>query len=61
MKKHSNTLFAQISQEEMNNLAAMINETLATGLVQSSKKQFTVAELWNIQRRANPAMNRRKY
>ena len=60
MKKQSNTLFAQLGENEVNNLTTIVSETLAFGFqVPAPKKVFTAAELWNIQRQKKSFVQRR--
>ena len=57
MKKQSNNNFTQISKEHTNELTAVVNETLAVGLLPA--KTFTSFDLCNIQRRSKTMMYRR--
>jgi len=50
MKKQSNTLFAYLSNEQVNNLTSIVKETLAKGVNPIPSKTFSAADLWNIQR-----------
>ncbi|MEO6733952.1 MAG: hypothetical protein ABIN01_22200 [Ferruginibacter sp.] len=59
MKKQSTTLFSQISTQHFDNLTTVVNETLSAGFKQSATKIFTVAELWDIQRRGKSQIQRR--
>ena len=60
MKKQSNTLFAQLGKNAVNNLTTIVSETLAFGLKEPApKKVFTAAELWNIQRQKKSFVQRR--
>ena len=60
MKKQSNTLFAQLGENEVTNLTSIVRETLAFGLTAAApKKVFTAAELWNIQRQKRNFVQRR--
>ena len=58
MKKQT-TQFSQISKEQTEKLATVVNETLAIGYTQV--KTFSTADLWNIQRRSRTIMNRRSF
>jgi hypothetical protein len=59
MKKQSNTLFAYLSNEQVNNLTSIVKETLAKGVSPIPGKTFSAADLWNIQRRKKSLMQRR--
>lgn len=60
MKKTSNSLFTQISNEEMQNLLMEVKETIAEGNHQNNvSKSFTAADLWSIQRQFNTRTSRR--
>lgn len=59
MKKQSNNLFNSISTEHTKELTTVVKETLATGFSQS--RTFSVADLWNIQRRSRTMVSRRYY
>lgn len=50
MKKQSNSLFTQISTQQLEHLTTIVKETLVAGFNPSKSKIFTVADLWNIQR-----------
>ncbi|MEO6720230.1 MAG: hypothetical protein ABIN67_07675 [Ferruginibacter sp.] len=59
MKKQSNTLFATISKAQVENLTNLVKETLVPGYSQTPAKQFTAADLWNIQRNKRSIVQRR--
>ncbi|MEO6733953.1 MAG: hypothetical protein ABIN01_22205 [Ferruginibacter sp.] len=59
MKKQSTNLLAQISKLQLENLTAIVKETLATSITQPDTKRFTAAELWDIQRRGKTRIQRR--
>ncbi len=59
MKRQSNTLFANLTTDQVNSLTTIVAETVATGDVQIQKRTFTPAELWNIQRQKRSLTNRR--
>lgn len=59
MKKNSNTLFATISSEMVENLTTIVKETLANGFTAAKNKNFTAADLWNIQRQGKSRTQRR--
>jgi hypothetical protein len=61
MKKLSNTLFTQMSLEQLEILTTVVKETLATGLVQPKRKIFSAADLWNIQRQGKTRIQRRTF
>ncbi|MCW3091929.1 MAG: hypothetical protein JWP81_2998 [Ferruginibacter sp.] len=51
MKKQSNILFSRLSSGSLANLTAEVKESLASGMDLPRQKTFSVADLWNIQRR----------
>jgi hypothetical protein len=57
MKKQSNTLFIEISKEQVENLTTIVKETIAAGYNQAQTKLFTAADLWNIQRQKKDLAN----
>jgi hypothetical protein len=59
MKKQSETLFTQISNQQVNNLTTIVKETLATGISMVPGKTFSAADLWNIQRQKKSMLQRR--
>lgn len=59
MKKQSTNLFSQISTQQLENLTAVVKETLATGFKQPATAIFTAAQLWDIQRRGKSHRQRR--
>lgn len=59
MKKQSTNLFTQICAVQVENLASVVKETLATGFSQPTSKIFTAADLWNIQRMGIRRVSRR--
>jgi hypothetical protein len=59
MKKQSNTLFTQISLEQLDILTTVVKETLATGFVKPKNKIFTASDLWSIQRQGKSRIQRR--
>jgi len=59
MKKQSTASFIQISGTQLENLTAVVSETLATGFEVIKTKSFTTADLWNIQRQAKSRIQRR--
>ncbi|MEO6548234.1 MAG: hypothetical protein ABIN94_09550 [Ferruginibacter sp.] len=50
MKTQSNSLFSNISKQQMGELTNVVKETLASSQYESQTKIFTAADLWNIQR-----------
>ena len=59
MKKQSNTLFIDISKEQVENLTTIVKETIVAGYNQAQAKLFTAADLWNIQRQKKGFSQRR--
>jgi hypothetical protein len=59
MKKQSNNLFSSISTEHTKELTNVVKETLANGF--SQHRNFSAADLWNIQRRSRTMVSRRYY
>ena len=49
MKKNTNHLFVSLSEQTMQELVTIVDETIAYELNRQPRK-FTAAELWNIQR-----------
>lgn len=58
MKTQTN-LFQEISKAGINNLTQQVKETLAIGY--NDVKQFSVADLWNIQRQRKALRSRRGF
>lgn len=59
MKKQTTNQFSPISKEQTEKLTTVVNETIALGL--NHAKTFSVADLWNIQRRSRTIMSRRSF
>jgi hypothetical protein len=59
MKKQTTNQFLPISKEQTEQLTAVVNETLALGVMPA--KVFSSADLWNIQRRSRTIMSRRSF
>ena len=60
MKKNSATLFVQLGENEVNKLAHVVKETIATDFQPATGKiSFTAAQLWDIQRRKKSMVQRR--
>ena len=58
MKKQSQTLFTEVSKNELENLNTVVNETIAYSH-SANQKTFTTADLWNIQRQQKSRTQRR--
>ena len=58
MKKQSNTLFSDINKEQLSNLTNVVRETISVG-IETAKRTFSAAELWDIQRRKRVFPTRR--
>lgn len=56
MKTNPNFL-ATITNAEINKLTAQVNETIATDF--ATQKQFSVIDMWKIQRMKKPVRTRR--
>ena len=48
MKQQTNVNFAEMSKDQLNELTSTVKETVATNFAPA--KNFTVIDLWNIQR-----------
>jgi hypothetical protein len=59
MKKQSENLFETMISEQQQSIKSQVNETLATFFTHTNSKTFSVAELWNIQRKGKSIMQRR--
>ena len=59
MKKKSNSLFANLSNSQIENLTREVKETIAFEPGAAVSKTFTTADLWNIQRQARTRVQRR--
>ena len=59
MKTTSNNCFAQISSTTLEALTKEVKETIATDCLQNQHKNFSAAELWNIQRQRKTRVQRR--
>ena len=51
MKLESNNLLENLTRAELEVLTAEVNETIAKDFKNKKKRIFSVAELWDIQRR----------
>ncbi|MDP4284187.1 MAG: hypothetical protein Q8891_07165 [Bacteroidota bacterium] len=61
MKLKTNNLLEELSNTEVNNLTIVVDETLAQNLKKEDHKNFTVAKLWDIQRRKKNLYSRKFY
>ena len=59
MKKTLNSPYAQLTQNELNNLTIVLKETIALEFSNPISKVFTTADLWNIRSRAKTSMQRK--
>lgn len=60
MKTQSNTLLAELSKTQVENLTNQVKETLAIGH-HAGTKTFSSADLWNIQKQRRTFLSRRSY
>ena len=51
MKLQSGNLLATITEKEIKFLTAEVKETVCTNFIKERKRNFTTANLWDIQRR----------
>lgn len=51
MKLESYNLLENLTRGELNILTAEVKETVANDFINKKKRKFSVAELWDIQRR----------
>jgi hypothetical protein len=58
MNKQTEINFSKISKGQTNDLATMVNETIAKDFI--AVKSFTIVDLWNIQRRSKTTRDSRK-
>ncbi len=61
MKLKTNNLLETLSIDDVNNLTSIVKESLLINYKIEKSKKFTVAELWNIQRRRKNIFCRRFY
>lgn len=61
MKTQSKELLESLSYQEVKNLTNEVKETLFLNFKKEISKNFTVAELWNIQRQRKNVYSRRFY
>ncbi len=59
MKRQSNRLLSPLSEESMMNLTAEVKEVLARGFTRPQERILSTADLWDIQRRRRPRLQRR--
>ena len=57
MKKQAEINLSKITKEQTKKLTTVVSESLAMDFVPF--KTFTTADLWNIQRRSKPMVNRK--
>ncbi|HPH84768.1 MAG TPA: hypothetical protein PLC48_04885 [Ferruginibacter sp.] len=60
MKTQSNTLLAELSKTQVENLTNQVKETLAIGY-NAGAKTFSSADLWNIQKQRRTFLSRRSF
>ena len=51
MKLQSNTLLETLTKNEIKFLTTVVKETVCNNFTKLRKRNFTAADLWNIQRR----------
>jgi len=59
MRKLSNQSFTSIVNVDLVNLTSTVKETISLNAADESHKNFTSAELWNIQRHSKSRIQRR--
>ena len=59
MKLQSNNVLETLSTADLKNLTTEVKETLATHFKKESKKKFTSADYWNIERNRKAIYSRR--
>ena len=60
MKKQTTILFAQLGEVQVRTLTTIVKETLALDYTPAEpKRNFTAADLWNIQRQKKTVSRRR--
>lgn len=57
--KSSNKLFVELTGLELRILKSQVNESIALDLYGTPTKQFTQADMWNINRSKKPVCQRR--
>ena len=58
MNANTNNFFTSVSKEVTRDLTIVANETVSADFHQF--KQFTAAEMWNLQRRSRTMLQRRR-
>ncbi len=58
MNTNTNNFFTSVSKEVTRDLTTVNNDTVSADFNQF--KQFTVAEMWNLQRRSRTMLQRRR-
>ena len=61
MKTSSAVLLPVISDNDLKVLSHVVKETIAIGVAGPAFKSFKAVDLWKIQQRRTPAVNRRKF
>ena len=59
MRTETNTLFASISNDQINQMVKEVKETVATDVNQDNCKTFSTADLWRIQKNRRMRVQRR--
>lgn len=59
MKLQSNNLLETLTEKEIKFLTTEVKETLCTHFIKERKRNFTAADLWDIQRRKRNLFSRK--
>lgn len=59
MKLQSNSLLETLTEKEIKFLTTEVKETLCTNFIKERKRDFTAADLWDIQRRKRNLFSRK--
>jgi len=59
MRTETNTLFASISNDQINQMVKEVKETVATDINIENGKTFSTADLWRIQKSRRMRVQRR--
>lgn len=59
MKLQSNNLLETLTEKEIKFLTTEVKETLCTNFIKERKRNFTAADLWDIQRRKRNLFSRK--
>jgi len=59
MKLQSNNLLETLTEKEIKFLTTEVKETVCTDFVKERKRNFTAADLWDIQRRKRNLFSRK--